>query len=104
MSKADDFKKLRDSVLAQGIEDPDGDARLVFKPDTIKPQWQPMVDKVRSCSYLVSYAAQGHRWLTIMSPQVGYGLAEVLNSAILQGDDVSYVRVTRLDRHPDHKE
>jgi hypothetical protein len=33
MSDADDFKKMRDAVLALGIEEPDGDARLVFTPD-----------------------------------------------------------------------
>jgi hypothetical protein len=61
-----------------------------------------MEDYVRSCSYLVSYAAQGGRWMTIITPQPGYGLAEVLNCAILAGKDVSHVRVTRLDRHPNH--
>jgi hypothetical protein len=104
MSDADDFKKLRDAVLAQGIEDPDGDARLVFTPAAEgPPQWKHGGADPEPCSYLVTYAAQGTRWWSVMSPLPGYGIDHVLNSALLSGDDVSHVRITRLALNPHHK-
>jgi hypothetical protein len=102
---ADKMKKLRQAVLAQGIADPDGDARLVFTPDKAKPQWAAVPrdkDFTAPKSYLVSYAAQGERWWTIMSPHSGAGLADILNSAVLAGDDVTHVRITRLSLNPLH--
>jgi hypothetical protein len=100
MSDADDFKKMRDAVLALGIEEPDGDARLVFTPDD--PKWSDGGVDPEPCSYLVTYAAQGQRWWTVMSPLEGFGIDHVLNSSLLAGEDVSHVRLTRLARNPAH--
>jgi hypothetical protein len=37
-----------------------------------------------------------------MSPLKGFGIDHVLNSALLAGEDVSHVRLTRLARNPAH--
>ena len=106
-NEADRLKKLRADVLAAGIEDPDGDARLVLEPAKgAPPKWTKIArdaDFTSPRSYLVSYRAQGTRFWHIMTPFGPAGLAEVMNSTLLMGNDVSHIRVTRLALNPAHK-
>ena len=102
MSNSDDpaarFKGMRAQVLLQN-----GDEDLGITQAPEPPRWSLEPDAL-AATYLVSYAAQGTRWWERMSPRPGYGLGDVLNSPLLQGADVSHVRVTRLARAPDHME
>ena len=107
MSNSDKLKKLRDAILAQG---PGDDFRIVQEPTdpplpAIYPVWTQTVLGVDEtpASYLVSYAAEGKRWWAVLSPIKGIGLAHVLNCDMLVGPDVTHIRITRLERNPEHK-